>query len=455
VSSKDKTYSVIILAAGKGTRMCSNIPKVLHALNHRPLIDYCINLTSSLSAQAKVLVVQPEHDLLFPAFIHDEVSYATQDQQLGTAHAVRCGLEAIDDYHDVLILCGDMPLLKLETLERFVALIDKGSSAVLTSTFKNPFGYGRVVRDTKDNLLRIVEEKDAKEEKTINEVNSGVMYLAAQMVRETIHKIQTNNVQKEQYLTDIIEIAIQEGHNFLAINIADEDEVLGINSKRDLAMAESILRKRNAEALLDQGVTLIDPGRVDVRGKVTAGKDVTLDIGVILEGNVELGDNVYIGPYSLIKDTSIGAGTKILSHSVIEASVIGSHCSIGPFARIRPGAELEDAVKVGNFVEIKKTKIGKGSKANHFSYLGDTQIGEHTNIGAGAITCNYDGKSKHKTIIGNNSFVGTNASLVAPVEIGDNAFVAAGSVITENVPSDSLGIARAKQENKKDWDKKG
>lgn len=454
MGKQDKLFSVVILAAGNGTRMKSKLSKVLHDLNGKPLVRYSLSLAGSLDYQSIVTVVQPGQAELIEGLALGGIKYAVQKEQLGTAHAVSCSLKCINPRHDVLVLCGDMPLLRTSTLKRFLALIESGHSAVLTSTFSNPFGYGRIVRDTGGDLLKIIEEKDADEEKKINEINSGVIYLNAEMIQATIGDIQANNLQKEHYLTDIIEIAIRKGHKFEAINIAEEDEVLGINSKQDLAMAESIVRKRNADQLLDQGVTLIDPSRIDIRGKLKVGKDVTLDVGVIIEGSVELGDNVRVGAYTIIKDSRIANDTQILSHSVIEGAIIGSHCTVGPFARIRPGTMLEGNVKVGNFVEVKKTLMGKGSKASHLAYLGDAEIGTGSNIGAGSITCNYDGKDKHKTVIGNNSFIGTNSSLVAPVEIGDGAFIAAGSVITKNVPDHSLGVARAKQDNKINWTKK-
>ncbi len=454
MDKQDKLFSVVILAAGNGTRMKSKLAKVLHELNGSPLVAYSISLASSLDHQSIVTVIQPGQASLMPYQASVSVEYAVQKEQLGTGHAVSCGLESINSCHDILVLCGDMPLLRIGTLKRFLFAIGRGRSAVLTSTFSNPFGYGRIVRGSNGELLKIIEEKDADEEKKINEINSGVMYLNAEMIQDTIGDIQANNSQNEHYLTDIIEIAIRKGHKFEAINIADEDEVLGINSKKDLAVAESIIRKRHADLLLDQGVTLIDPSRIDIRGELKVGKDVTLDVGVIIEGSVELGDNVRVGAYTIIKDSSIADNTQILSHSVIEGAVIASHCTVGPFARIRPGTKLEENVKVGNFVEVKKTSMGKGSKANHLSYLGDAEIGTGSNIGAGSITCNYDGKDKHKTVIGDNSFIGTNSSLVAPVKIGDGAFIAAGSVITKNVPDHSLGLARARQDNKTNWTKK-
>ena len=374
-----------------------------------------------------------------------------QKEQIGTADAVKTTLNEINDNEKVLILYGDVPLINEETLKRLTN--QEADLSILTTNLENPSGYGRALKDDENNLLRIIEEKDAdSEQKKIKEIFTGILASKGEILKKYIPEISNNNTAKEFYLTDLIGIAHNNGFKINTLS-SSKEETAGANNRLDQEELEKILRRMNSEDLLTKGVTLADKSRVDVRGEVKAGADCIIDVNVILEGHVELGNNVEIGANSILCDTKIGDNTKILPFSHITASEIGTNCSIGPYARLREGSIVMDGAKIGNFVETKKTKLGKDSKANHFTYLGDAEIGDEVNIGAGTITCNYDGKDKHKTNIGNNSFIGTNSSLVAPVTIGKNSYVGAGSTITKDVPDNALGVGRSKQKNKENWSK--
>jgi len=452
VSATSKNLSVIILAAGNGTRMQSSIPKVLHRLAGQTLINHVLKNIEGVKAEEVILVLQKESQEQIESTLNQDCIIAIQKNQKGTGDAVRSGLEVANQANDILVLCGDMPLLSASTLSKFLGLVSSGASAVLTAVFNDPNGYGRILRDKNNAIHKIVEESDATpEEKHIQEVNSGVMLLRSAFVRKAINEITPENNQGEIYLTDLIEIAILQKHQFDAINCASEDEILGINNKRHLSVAEAYMRKDKTNALLDKGATIIDPARVDVRGDVSVGRDVEIDVDVIFIGNVSIGNNVKIGPFCILKDVSIADGSIIESHSSVDSAEIGSNCTIGPYARIRPGAKLEEGAKIGNFVEIKNSSIGKGSKVNHLSYVGDAEVSAGVNIGAGTVTCNYDGANKHKTIIEDNVFVGSGSMLVAPVTLKKGSTIGAGSTITKDAPSDSLTLERARQVTVDSW----
>ena len=382
-----------------------------------------------------------------------EINICVQEKPIGTADAVKAALNNISPDSQTLILYGDVPLIKLQTLKKMLSA-NEDSLTILTTKLTDPTGYGRVKKDDAGLALSIVEEKDAtSEEKKIKEIFTGVLCCKKTLLEEAISQVDNNNAAGEYYLTDIVSIISAKGYKINTC-VASNDEVKGANTKRELSELECIYRKMKADELLDMGVAISDPARLDVRGNISVGKDCSVDVNVILEGEVVLGNNVSIGPNSILKDVEIGDNTVIEAFSHLVSSKVGSNCSIGPYARLREGSYVDDEAKISNFVETKKTKVGKSSKANHFAYLGDAEIGDESNIGAGTITCNYDGKNKHKTKIGDKSFIGTNSSLVAPITIGSNAYVAAGSVITKDVPDNALGVGRSKQKNKENWSKK-
>ena len=442
----------IILAAGKGTRMHTNLPKVMQPLAGRPMIDHVIKAAGTLTNKISIIIgykkeVLNEH--LSANFKNVETFF--QPELNGTAGAVKAAQKNIMDDEDVLILYGDVPLISHETLKK--ALNDNHDAVILTMIPKDTFGYGRVIKNDSGLATEIIEEKDADaEQKKINEVFTGIMIIKGEMLLSSLDEVNNNNAAGEYYLTDVIKIASKKGVKINPI-VVEETEVLGANTKSELHEIENIFREMKSKDLLEQGITLSDASRVDVRGGVSAGKDCSIDVNVILEGEITLGTNVSIGPNCYLKDVVISDNVSIEAFSHIVSTQIGADCSVGPYARLREGTVLEDQAKIGNFVETKKTKIGKGSKANHLAYLGDAEVGEDSNIGAGTITCNYDGTNKHQTKIGNKTFVGTNSSLVAPLNIGNNSYIGAGSVITKDVEDDALAVARGKQSNKPGWAK--
>ena len=444
----------IILAAGEGTRMISNKAKSLQPIGGQSMLKRIYETVSDITTEISFVVGYGKESIIKETeeFIGD-INICIQEEPIGTADAVKVALSNISQESQALILYGDVPLIKLETLKKMLS-IDKKSLTILTTKLEDPTGYGRVKKDDTGFALSIVEEKDATlEEKKIKEIFTGVLCCNKTLLEEAIMQVGNDNAAGEYYLTDIVSIISSKGYKINTC-VASNDEVKGANTKRELSELESIYRKMKADELLDMGVTISDPSRLDVRGNISVGKDCSIDVNVILEGEIVLGNNVSIGPNSILKDVEIGNDTVIEAFSHLVSSKVGSNCSIGPYARLREGSYVDDEAKIGNFVETKKTKIGKSSKANHFAYLGDAEIGDESNVGAGTITCNYDGKNKHKTKIGSKSFVGTNSSLVAPVTIGSNAYVAAGSVITKDVPDNALGVGRAKQTNKENWSKK-
>jgi bifunctional UDP-N-acetylglucosamine pyrophosphorylase/glucosamine-1-phosphate N-acetyltransferase len=432
--------------------MHTNLPKVMQPLAGRPMINHVITTAGTLTNKISTIIgykkdVLNEH--LSANF--KNVKTFVQPELNGTAGAVKAAQKNISDDEDVLILYGDVPLVSHETLKN--ALNDNHDAVILTMIPKDPFGYGRVIKNDSGLATEIIEEKDASaEQKKINEVFTGIMIVKGEMLLSSLEEVNNNNAAGEYYLTDVIKIATKKGVKINPI-VVEEMEVLGANTKSELHEIENIFREMKSKDLLEQGITLSDASRVDVRGGVSAGKDCSIDVNVILEGEIKLGTNVSIGPNCYLKDVVISDNVSIEAFSHIVSTQIGADCNVGPYARLREGTVLEDHAKIGNFVETKKTKIGKGSKANHLAYLGDAEVGEDSNIGAGTITCNYDGANKHQTKIGNKTFIGTNSSLVAPLNIGNNSYIGAGSVITKDVEDDALAVARGKQSNKPGWAK--
>ena len=444
----------VILAAGEGSRMLSNKAKSLQLLGGQSLLkriyENVVDITHSTS-----FVVGFEKDSVLDEIKHfdGKIYSCEQKQAIGTADAVKSALPTISDESIVVVLYGDVPLIKKETIKGLISTSDEGLT-ILSTIMEDPYGYGRVKKDGEGHALAIIEERDAKDnDKKIKEVFTGILCCKKPLLEEAINEVNNDNAAGEYYLTDIVSIIASKGYKINTCIVSNE-ETKGANTKTELSELEGIYRKMKSEELLDMGITLSDKNRLDVRGKITAGKDCHIDVNVILDGDVVLGNNVSIGPNTILKDVEIGDNSSIEAFSHLVSSKVGNNCSIGPYARLREGSYIDDDAKVGNFVETKKTKLGKGSKANHFAYLGDAEIGLETNIGAGTITCNYDGKKKHKTKVGDNSFVGTNSSLVAPITVGSNSYVAAGSVITKDVPDNALGVGRSKQENKENWSKK-
>ena len=445
----------IILAAGEGTRMHSNRAKSLQTVGGTSMLEKICRTAGKISKDITLIVGFDKESIINEANTFTDLNITTslQPKPIGTGDAVKCGLDKVNPGSKVLVLYGDVPLIKKATLDNLIAESSEGAS-ILTTTLDDPFGYGRVKKTESGFATEIIEEKDAdSNEKKIKEVFTGVLCAEKELLETSLKEVTNNNAANEFYLTDIVSIMSSKGVNINTC-ISSNEEVQGANNKKELEKLESIYRSMKTEDLFNQGITIVDAKRLDVRGEVKAGKDCLIDVNVILEGDITLGNNVSIGPNTILKDVEIGDGTKIEAFSHIVNARIGDNCSIGPYARLREGSKIEDSGKVGNFVETKNSTLGSGSKANHFTYLGDTTVGTKTNIGAGTITCNYDGKDKHKTIVGDNSFIGSNSSLVAPVKIGNNTTIAAGSTITKDVPSDALGVGRAKQSNKDNWSKK-
>jgi len=433
--------------------MLSKKAKVLQKLAGKSLLEHILCSAEEISSKTSIVVgfdkLSVEKEV---SKISTKAKTYEQKKQIGTADAVRTVIDSINENEKVLILYGDVPLISKNTLESLCSLND--SVSILTTNLSDPKGYGRVIKDAKSLVVEIIEEKDTSaEQKEIKEIFTGVMAVNGKILKELLPSINNKNASKEYYLTDLIGIAYSNRFKIETLSVSWE-ETLGANTRSEQEKLEQIYRKMKNEDLLKKGITLIDKNRVDVRGDLQAGTDCIIDINVIFEGKVELGNNVKIGANSILRNTKIDDDTEILPFSHIDSSQIGKDCFIGPYARLREGSQIADGVRIGNFVETKKTKIGQSTKANHFTYLGDAEIGNDVNIGAGTITCNYDGKNKNKTSIGDNSFVGTNSSLVAPVNIGKNAYVGAGSTITKDVPDNSLGISRSKQKNVQDWSKK-
>lgn len=447
------SLSIVILAAGKGTRMKSANPKVLHELAGKPLLGHVIDKAESLGPEKICVVYGHEGERLKQAFAgNHRLSWVEQSPQLGTGHAVQTAIDRIDGTDAVLVLYGDVPLTRCSTLERLLQNVSTRSLGLLTAFVDEPHGYGRIVRNTSGEVTAIVEEKDADaQQKTIDEINTGIMALPGARLRDWLSRIENNNAQGEYYLTDIIALAVADGFKVLPIQPDAVEETLGVNSRQQLAELERYVQVETARRLMAEGVGIRDPQRFDVRGSVEIGRDTTIDVDVVLEGIVKIGENVTIEPFCHLRDCEIGDNAHIRSHSVLEQCRVGDACVVGPFARLRPETVLDRDARVGNFVEIKKAIIGAGSKVNHLSYVGDAEVGKDVNIGAGTITCNYDGANKHKTVIEDGAFIGSDTQLVAPVKVGKNATIGAGSTITKDTQEGGLTLSRVKQVYIENW----
>lgn len=446
-----KFPSVVILAAGKGTRMFSDIPKVLHKLAGKPLLQHVLDQVVKLGSEAVCVIYGHGGDAVPVAMGRRyDAQFVLQSPQLGTGHAVQQAMPYLTDGGNTLVLYGDVPLIQENTL---LKMQQANRDLVLLTVFLNdPTGYGRIIRDKNGKIQAIVEEKDATaEQKNIKEVNTGILLASTYYLRMWLANLQNNNAQKEYYLTDIIAMAVAQGVDVIAIHPENDWEVVGINNKVQLAELEHIWRMEQSKNLLKAGVTLADPSRVEVRGALTCGRDVEIDIGCIFEGDVLLGDNVKIGAYTTIRNSKLSAGTSVLPYCHIDQSEIGMNCHIGPYARLRPGTRLESDVHIGNFVEVKNSEILTSSKVNHLSYIGDASIGSRVNVGAGTITCNYDGANKHRTVVGDDVFIGSDTQLIAPVVVGNGSTIGAGSTITRDTTPGELTLSRSKQVTVSGW----
>lgn len=443
--------TVIILAAGKGTRMRSSLPKVLQPLAGRPLLGHVIETAKKLNADNIITIYGHGGDRVQTAFAQQDIKWVEQAEQLGTGHAVQMTLPVLPHDGVSLILSGDVPCINPVTLQKLLDATAEIGIGLVTLTLPDANGYGRIVRENGE-IQAIVEHKDASEEqRQIKEINTGIYAVSNAKLHQWLPSLSNDNAQGEYYLTDIVAMALADGMQVASVEPEMAFEVEGVNDRVQLAALERQFQAYQAKQLMQQGVHLIDPSRFDLRGNLTVGQDVRIDINVIIEGDCELGDNVEIGAGCIIKNTKIAAGTKVQPYSIFDSAIVGEDTQIGPFARLRPGAQLANEVHIGNFVEVKNTTIGLGSKANHFTYLGDAEVGSGSNIGAGTITCNYDGANKFKTIIGDQAFIGSNSSLVAPVKIGNGATVGAGSTITRNVEDNCLAVERSKQFAKENY----
>ncbi|ROO26915.1 glucosamine-1-phosphate N-acetyltransferase [Salinisphaera orenii MK-B5] len=443
---------IVVLAAGKGKRMNSALPKVLQPLGDRPLLKHVVESAQALDPARIHVVYGHGAEQVQSALGYLDVDWDFQAQQLGTGHAVMQAIDAVPDDARVLVLYGDVPLIRPGTLSHLVEAAGTDNLALLTVLLDDPAGYGRIKRGDDNRVVGIVEDKDASaDERHIREVNTGLMCAQARHLRDWLSRLTNDNTQGEYYLTDCIAMAAADGVPVVAGQAGSVAETQGINDKRDLACAERMLQRRQADTLMAAGLTLRDPERFDLRGTLHAGRDTRIDIDAVIEGEVVLGDNVHIGPYCVLRNCTIGDHTQVLSHTVIEHAEIGARCQIGPFARLRPDTRLADRAKIGNFVETKKITLGQGSKVNHLSYVGDAEIGANVNVGAGVITCNYDGAHKHLTTIGDDAFIGSDVQLVAPVAVAAGATIGAGSTITKDAPAQQLTLSRARQVSLPGW----
>ncbi|SEP36603.1 bifunctional UDP-N-acetylglucosamine pyrophosphorylase / Glucosamine-1-phosphate N-acetyltransferase [Nitrosovibrio sp. Nv6] len=445
--------NIVILAAGLGKRMNSALPKVLHPLAGKPLLTHVLDTARALSPR-RICVVYGHGGEAVPQAMGDPaLTWVQQMPQLGTGHALMQALPHLDKHGMTLVLYGDVPLTSIETLKKLIAIAGEKTLGLLTVELVDPSGYGRIVRNSvTTKIAAIVEEKDASpSQREIREINTGIMVIPNQYLHDWLHKLENNNVQKEYYLTDIVAMAVRDGVHVEATQPDYAWETVGVNSKAQLAALEHVYQNEFATKLLEQGVTLADPGRIDVRGQLVCGRDVEIDINCIFEGDVQLDDGVKVGAHSILKNVKVAAGSVIAPFSLIEAAEIGKNCRIGPYARIRPGTRLADEVHIGNFVEVKNSAIAAGSKANHLSYIGDAVVGKNVNVGAGTITCNYDGANKHQTIIEDNVFVGSDTQFIAPVTVGQGSTIGAGSTITRDTPPEQLTLSRARQTTIEGW----
>lgn len=448
--------NVVILAAGKGTRMKSKLPKVLQPLAKKPLLSHVLETSDLINANDIIVVYGHGGDEVQTVIgqLHPEqtIHWIEQVEQLGTGHAVKVALPLLAAGTRTLILYGDVPLITQQTLEKFIQSTDEEGCGLLTVQLQNPQGYGRIIRNADNQVTAIVEEKDASDsEKLVSEVNTGIMLVNTDLLAQWLPALSNSNSQGEYYLTDIIKMSADSGVPVQATIVTDPMEVEGVNDKVQLSKLERLYQAKQAEVLMRSGATLADSARIDIRGEVIVGADCFIDVNAVFEGKVTLGENCSIGPNCSISNSTIGSNSVIKANTVIEDSLIGNEADIGPFARIRPGTITETGVKIGNFVETKKSYINEGSKVNHLTYIGDAEIGKGVNVGAGTITCNYDGVNKHKTIIGDNAFIGSNSSLVAPVDIGEGATIGAGSTVSKSAQEHALTVTRAKQVTLTNW----
>jgi bifunctional UDP-N-acetylglucosamine pyrophosphorylase/glucosamine-1-phosphate N-acetyltransferase len=438
--------SVIILAAGQGTRMRSDRPKVLQPLAGRPMLAHVIDAAEDLGAAQVSVVYGHGGELVREAFPDRKVTWVEQQPQRGTGHAVQQAVPGLNSNNLALVLYGDVPLITCETLRNLVDGAGETQLALLTAELEEPSGYGRIIRNTDGQVQAIVEHKDASDQqREIREINTGLLACPVEKLTGWLDRIKPNNTQDEYYLTDIVSLAVEDGFHVNAVIANSESEVMGINDKIQLAQAERAYQTRQANRLMESGVSLADPARIDIRGSLVCGKDVEIDINTIFDGNVVLGDGVQIGANSVIRNTRIESGTQVYENCILDNATVGKNCEVGPFARLRPETVLDEKAHIGNFVEIKKSNVGAGSKVNHLTYVGDAIIGTAVNVGAGTNTCNYDGANKHQTLIGDGAFIGSGVELVAPVEIGPGATIGAGSTISKPVPPGELTLERARQ----------
>jgi len=441
---KKAPLNVVVLAAGKGTRMRSAVPKVLHRLGGRTLLEHVLSKAMQLGADRSIVIYGHGGESVRDAFAGSPAVFVLQEPQLGTGHAMQQALPHLLPGGRTLVLYGDVPLTRVETLRQL--LENGGDLALLTAALDDPAGYGRIVRNKSKAVARIVEEKDASAaQKRIREVNTGILSASTALLTRLLPRLSNRNAQKEYYLTDIVELALKAGSKATTAQAGHEWEILGVNSREQLARLERIHQFENARLLMQQGVSLADPWRFDQRGELTCGEDVFVDVNCIFEGKVALASGASVGAGCVLRDVSVGAGSQIAPYSHLDGATIGKRCKVGPYARLRPGTQLADDVHVGNFVEVKATRLGAGSKANHLTYLGDTLVGRNVNIGAGTITCNYDGANKHQTVIEDDAFIGSDSQLVAPVTVGRGATIGAGSTVTRDAPAGELTISRARQ----------
>lgn len=443
---------IVILAAGQGKRMNSRLPKVLQPLAARPLLGHVVTTSRSLGPRTLCVVYGHGGDQVRAALDAPDIVWAEQAQQLGTGHAVQQAMPMLGDEGAVLVLYGDVPLIQAQTLRDLLDAAESSRVALLTVTLADPTGYGRIMRDLNGKILSIVEEKDASGGiRAIREVNTGILCAPARLLRDWLARLRNDNAQGEFYLTDVIEMAVSDGVEVVARQPAHEWEVLGVNNKVQLAELERIHQRNQAHALLEAGVTLRDPARIDIRGELVCGRDVEIDVGCVFEGRVELADGVKVGAHCVLRDVKVGAETRIAPFCHFDSAEIGAAGVLGPYARLRPGTVLGEDVHVGNFVEIKNSQVADHSKANHLAYVGDASVGSGVNIGAGVITCNYDGANKHRTVIEDDAFIGSDCQLVAPVTVGRGATIGAGTTLTQNAPADALTLSRTRQLSITGW----
>lgn len=444
--------STVILAAGRGKRMYSDLPKVLHPIGGQPMLGRVITTARQLTPDVLVVVYGHGGERVRETFAGDsDLRWAEQAQQLGTGHALKMAMPHLPADGQVLVLYGDVPLIQAETLRRLATAAGSGVG-LLVDTLDDPTGYGRIVRDAHGRVSGIVEQKDASAvQLAIQEINTGILVLPAARLAGWLNELGNDNVQGEYYLTDVIALAVRDDVAVTTLAVPASWQAAGVNAKRQLAELERIFQREQANALLDQGVTLLDPSRFDLRGELQCGRDVSIDVGCVFEGRVMLGDGVHIGAHCVLRNVSLAAGCEVQPFSHLDGASVGEGARIGPYARLRPGAELAGHVHVGNFVEIKKSRVGEGSKVNHLTYIGDSDIGRGVNVGAGTVTCNYDGVNKFRTVVEDNAFIGSGTMLVAPVRIEQGATIGAGSVITRTAPTGALTLARAKQMTLSGW----